>query len=189
MPEPRAKSSSFRELPGRGFADDEIELGYVSGVFGVTGELRLFLFNPRSEALARGADVVLIRPDGSRVGARLKARSGAGKRVLGRIDGVTNPQEAAELMDWRIAIRRADLPETDEDEFYVADLEGLAAICNGREAGRIVSVHETVGGDILEIDTGAPETVFVPAVARYVLDVDVEAGRVLLADDALEEDE
>ena len=67
---------------------DEVRLGRVSGVFGVSGELRLFLHNRESELFAGdGAVVTLVSPSGNRESHRLRSRHGAGKRILGRIEG------------------------------------------------------------------------------------------------------
>jgi len=166
------------ELSGTGIDEDtEVELGRVSGVFGVHGEVRLFLHNPESELLDQPRDVILVGRDGRRRKARLSARSGAGKRILGRIDGITTPEQARELMEERIAIAKSALPEPEEDEWYVHQLVGLAATVGGERIGTVIDVHATDAGDILEIDLGE-ESVFVPAIRELVLEVDVAGGRV-----------
>jgi 16S rRNA processing protein RimM len=183
-----APSGSDREGPvrldGHGLADDEIELGYVSGVFGVAGEVKLFLHNPASGTLDDGLEVVLIRPDGTRFADALRARSGAGKRVIGRFRGVRTREIAQAMKDWVVAVRRDALPPPDEDEFYVWELEGLAVELGGSMIGEVAGVHHTAGGDLLEV-RAAGETHFVPLVARWVVRVDLDGGRVVLADDAL----
>ena len=166
---------------------DEVELGYVSGVFGVRGEVRLFLHHPDSDTLATERRVVFTAPDGRRFTGQLRARSGAGKRILGAIRGVSDPDAAARMMDWTFSIAATDLPEPDDGEYYVFDLEGLDVVVGERVVGTVSAVHETAGGDILEIDAGGREPLFVPIVERFILDVDLDAGRILLAEDALEE--
>jgi ribosomal 30S subunit maturation factor RimM len=70
-------------VSGGAGAPEEVELGYVSGVFGVRGELRVFLHHPDSDTLATERRVIFTAPDGRRFTAFLRARSGAGKRILG----------------------------------------------------------------------------------------------------------
>lgn len=163
-----------------------MELGFISGVFGVQGEVRLFLHNEESDTLDDERRVVLVRGDGTRVEARMRARSGAGKRIIGRIGGLTDREIAASMKGWRVAIAIADLPEPEAGEFYVHDLEGLSVRIGEREVGRVATVHATPGGDVLEIET-ADGRQFVPAIERFVLDVDLDAGAISLADDALDE--
>lgn len=167
---------------GRGMAEDEVELGYVSGVFGVHGEVRLFLHNEDSDTLFQQRRVILVRPDGARFHATLSARTGAGKRVLGTIRHLSDREVAASLKDWKIVIPTADLPDTEPGEYYVWQLEGLDAVAGERVVGKITRVHDNPGGPILEIG-GGPEPEFV--LASAVLSVDLEAKRVVIPEDAL----
>lgn len=175
-------------MPGRGVARDEVELGKVVGVFGVRGEVRLHLHNRESSVLLDApADVVLVAPDGSRRSARLACRPGAGKRILGRIEGLDQREEAAAMKGTRIAMARADLPPTDEGEFYVTDLQHLPVFIDGEAVGKVVDIHTTAGGDLLEARIDG-DSVFVPFASPLVLEVDVEAGQVVLDPAVLEED-
>jgi 16S rRNA processing protein RimM len=172
--------------PGEGIADHEVELGYVSGVFGVHGEVRLFLHNEDSDTLFHARKVVLVRPDGARFRATLSARSGAGKRILGTIRHLDDRELAATLKDWLIVIPTADLPPPEPGEYYVWQLEGLDAVVRDRVVGCITRVHDNPGGSILEI-AGKGEPSFVLANERFVLSVDLPGRRVVLAEDALDD--
>lgn len=166
---------------------DDLELGYVSGVFGVRGEVRLFLFNPDSTFFAEPRVVRLVGPDGART-VTLSARPGAGKRILGRVEGVTSKEEARELMDHRIVVSRASLPELDDDEFYDWQIEGAEVIVDDEVRGRVVSVHHPGPVDLFEIDVGGPEPVFVPCTQELVLHIDVQTPSVTLAPGSLDEE-
>lgn len=146
----------------------DVELGYVSGVFGVRGEVRVFLHNPESELLESACDVWLVTPDGARRAVLLTCRSGAGRRILGAIDGLTDPAEARALQGHRIVVPEADLPSPDEGEFYVRDVEGAEVRIDGARVGTVTRVHAAGAVDILEIDTGGAEPAFVPAVQDFV---------------------
>ena len=160
--------------------EDEVELGKVVGVFGVRGELRVFLHNPGSRLLMGGPkEVTLLLPSGHRRPARLKCRSGAGKRILGRIDGLTDRDEAAALKGTRILVPRATLPAPDEGEYYVADLQGLEVEVDGEVVGRLVDVHSTAAGDLVELTVGS-ETEFVSMSSPHIVEIDVPGGRLVL---------
>jgi 16S rRNA processing protein RimM len=171
---------------GVGLDPGEVELGYVSGVFGVHGEVRLFLHNEGSDTLFAPCSVVLLRPDGARFRVTLSARMGAGKRVIGTIRHLDDREIAASLKDWRVVVPAAELPPTEPGEYYVWQLEGLNAVVGERVVGQIVRVHDNPGVSILEI-TGKPDPHFVLANPRFVLEVDLPGRRVVLAEDALEE--
>lgn len=175
----------LRALTGNGPQPGELELGRVSGVFGFKGELRLFLHNPDTDSFDEPRRVVLLRPDGARFEAVLSARPGAGKRILGWVEGSEGEEAANALVGWTILVARADLPEPDEG-FYVSDVLGWPVFVGERQVGTVTGIHATDGDDVLEIGGGA-EPVFVVMNEHYVLDVDFEARRVVIAEDALVE--
>ncbi|MEN0068503.1 MAG: hypothetical protein AAGA48_40660, partial [Myxococcota bacterium] len=45
---------------------DDLELGYISGIFGIKGEVKLFLFNPESAILQEPRTVKLLGTGGVR---------------------------------------------------------------------------------------------------------------------------
>lgn len=166
----------------------ELELGYVAGVFGFRGDVRLHLHNPASSTLRRPTAVTLVSPAGVRAAATLSARPGAGKRILGRVDGVDTEDGARALVGFRVVIAARALPKPGKDEYYVRDLEGLAVFVAGESVafGRIAQVHGTGVTDVFEIAVpGLREPVFVPFLKRLVAAVDVAGGRVTLTPDAV----
>ncbi len=163
---------------------DRIELGSVVGVFGVRGELRLHLHNRIDSVLAEPRSVVLQESDGTERVAEIRIRPGAGKRIIGRVDGITTPEAAAALVGALVLIERDQLPQTDEGEYYVADLLGLSV---EDEAGTVLgTLADVVPGDrdvwVIALDSGdgfllpGPDT---------VLRVDPEAGVIVVAAGAL----
>ena len=186
-PSPKSSVASvFSPLPGDGRGDDEVELGFISGIFGVRGEVRVHLHNRESDFLSRSRKVVFLAPDGNRYAGSLKCRAGAGKRMLGAIPQVLTREHASELRDWKLLISSKSLPQLEEGEFYVWRVIGLPAMVGDTEVGRVVDVHSSGPVDIFEIQT-ADGLSFVPAL-KGVLTVDVAAGRVELAEDALVEE-
>lgn len=177
----------FSRLPGEGAAADEVELGYLMGAFGVRGEVRVFLHHPESDLLARPKDVVLVGPDGRRWRARLSVRPGAGKRILGRLEGVDDPDVAASLRDWHVYVPRADLPPLADDELWVGELEGATVRIDGQDEGVVLDVQHTAGPDVLVVDTGE-DVRLVPLLKAFFLGFDRAARVVVLAPGALDED-
>lgn len=164
----------------------ELELGRVVGIFGVRGELRLHLHHRESTLLAEGREVVLISPEGERRSGHLSTRSGAGRRVLGKLCGLDDRDEARELMGWRILIDRSALPEPEPGSFYVWAVRGLPVLVGERSIGEVVEVHSPGGGaDVLEVRTPAGP-VFLPLLREVVREIDVAGGRVVVAPDAVD---
>lgn len=77
-----------------------------------------------------------------------------------------------------LELPRDQLPEPEADAYYVFQLIGLeVALADGSALGRVAEVHSYPANDVLELDGGQ----LLPLVAECVLDVDVEAGRIVVA--------
>ena len=153
-----------------------IELGYVSGVFGVKGEVRLFLHDRDSRTLYTPRSVTLTAPDGTKRVARVTARPGAGGRVLARIEGVGTREQAAAMKGWRIAIEQAALPGLEEGEFYVHAVLDLPVFIDGESVGTVRAVHESGPHQMFEIALEGGGLAFVPVLRTHVLAVDPPRG-------------
>jgi len=70
------------------------------------------------------------------------------------------------------------LPPTEEGEYYAFQLVGLEVVEEGgRRLGRVVEVEPGVANDALALDSG----LLLPIVEACVRDVDLAAGRILVA--------
>jgi 16S rRNA processing protein RimM len=127
-------------------------VGRVSGAFGVKGELRIAAYTDDPAALVRYRD--LKRADGS-PGLTLTTGRPHKDALVARAAEVATREDAEALRGLELFVPRDLLPAPDEDEFYLADLIGLAAVTpEGAPLGRIKSVQNFGAGDLLEI---APE--------------------------------
>ncbi len=161
-------------------APDEVALGWIVGVFGIRGEVRVHLHNRESDLLRDGREVVLIGPDGRRVRRTLRTRSGAGGRVLGRLEGVQDRDAARAWMGWEIVLPAEELPDPGPDTWYVRDLLGLEVQDEqGSRLGRLVEVHATGPVDVWEIE-GDDGPWFLPALKERIVAVDLQARRVVV---------
>ena len=158
---------------------EELEIGSVSGVFGVQGEVRLHLHHRDSSLLNSGAAVVLVDPTGRRFRAELSARPGAGGRVLGRFKQAISREQAETLKGWTVRVPVGDLPPLDDGEFWVWQVIGGDVIIDDQVVGEVEEVHHTGPIDVFEVRCpGVVEPFFVPATHEHV--IDVAPGRLVL---------
>jgi 16S rRNA processing protein RimM len=93
---------------------------------------------------------------------------------------VADRNAAEKLVNTRLYIDRARLPQPDADEFYLSDLVGLTATApEGAELGRVTVVHDYGAGASLEI-AGAGAPLLVPFTRACVPEVDLAHGRVVV---------
>lgn len=145
----------------------QILLGSVTGVFGVRGEIRIFLHHRESDFLAVLREVELVRPDGTRHTAQMKARPAAGGRIVAQISGVTDPSRAAAWVGADVFVAREALPAPAEGEFYVSDVVGQPVRSGGVAIGRVTAVHPG-DIDILEVDVDG-STAYLPCLKDRIL--------------------
>jgi 16S rRNA processing protein RimM len=158
-------------------SDDLVCLGALAGAWGVQGAVRLKSFCAEPASIAGYAP--LVTEDGRHFGVTLlRPLSGAFAATL---PGVTTREVAEALKGTRLYAPRDRLPALPDDEFYHADLIGLAVVDTGGAAlGRIKTVLDHGAGDILEIARpGAPD-LLLPFTRAAVPTVDLAAGRVVV---------
>jgi len=155
-------------------------VGAVAGSFGVRGEVRLKCFTAEPEAIA--AYGPLQSEDGARSFEVTLTRPVKGGYAA-RLSGVTSKEAADALRGTRLYVDRAGLPEPDEEEFYHADLIGLAVHdTGGALLGHVKAVQNHGASDLLELRLpDGSQTVLLPFTKAIVPTIDLAAGR-LVAD-------
>jgi 16S rRNA processing protein RimM len=116
---------------------------------GVRGEIRLWPFT--EDPLAVKDYGPLETKDGTRRFEIATLRA-AKDHLVARIKGIDTRDDAETLNGLELYVTREKLPATDDDEFYHADLIGLAAVTAEHVPfGRIIAMHNFGAGDIVEI--------------------------------------
>jgi 16S rRNA processing protein RimM len=159
--------------------NDLICIGSIAGSYGVQGEVRLKSF------CAEPADIASYGPltteDGSRSFTVQLTRPVTGGYGA-RLSGVATKEQADGLRGTALFVDRAKLPSLPDDEFYHADLIGLAVYDTGGAAvGQVSAVHNHGAGDLLEVQPiGAAPAILLPFTRAIVPTVDLLARRVIV---------
>jgi 16S rRNA processing protein RimM len=145
-----------------------VPVGRVGRPHGLDGSFFVEGASGREEAFAVGATLHAAGEPAEIVASK----HGAGGRPVIRLD--RRVPRGAEL-----AVPRETLPPlSDEDEYYVFQLVGLAVEEEGgRVLGRVRDVLEYPANDVLELDSGAS----LPLVAACVRQVDLAGGTIVVA--------
>ena len=102
--------------------------------------------------------------------------------LVARVAGVATRDAAQALTNLELSLDRAVLPPPDEDEFYVADLIGLAAVdAEGTPLGIVIAVPNYGGGDLIEVrPPQGGESLLFPFTKAVVPTINFEARRVTI---------
>lgn len=149
-----------------------IELAAITGAHGVAGEVRLKLLGEGIEALRQHRSF----NDGALTLTKLRPDNKGG--AIARFAEVQGRTAAEKMRGTALTVPREVLPDIAEDEYYHADLIGLAARTDaGDEVGRVIAVHNFGATDIVEIElepvpAKGIKTVMVPMTKQAVLEWD-----------------
>ena len=150
----------------------------IGAAHGVRGAVKLWTFT--EDPFAVKAYGPLMTKDGARQFEIISAREAKG-HLVATLKGVATREDAERLNGVELYVAREKLPATDEDEYYHADLIGLAAVNTANEPlGRVIAIHNFGAGDIIEIAPPHGATMLLPFTNAVVPSVDIAGGRVVI---------
>ncbi|WP_291867928.1 ribosome maturation factor RimM [Bradyrhizobium sp.] len=150
----------------------------IGAPHGVRGAVKLWTFTEDPLAVQRYGP--LLTKDGARSFEVATAREVKG-HLVATLKGIATREEAERLNGIELYIAREKLPDTDEHEYYHADLIGLAAVtAAGEPLGRVAAIHNFGAGDIIEIAPPHGATMLLPFTHAVVPTVDLANGRVTI---------
>jgi 16S rRNA processing protein RimM len=156
----------------------QICVARIGAAHGVRGEVKLWTFTEDPFAVKRYGP--LSTKDGARQFEVTQARE-AKDHLVATFKGVTTRDEAERLNGLELYVAREKLPATEGDEYYHADLIGLAAVTTADEPlGSVVAIHNFGAGDIIEIAPPQGATMLLPFTNAVVPTVDLKGGRVVI---------
>ena len=154
-------------------------IAQIGAAHGVRGEVRLKAFTEDPLSVARyGA---LETEDGTQR-FEIEAVRPAKDMLVARLKGISDRNAAERLKNLRLYVARERLPKPADDEFYHADLVGLAAdSVSGEAVGTVKAVHNFGAGDLLEIEPAAGgDTMMLPFNETVVPVVDIAGRRIVV---------
>ncbi|MGH8854865.1 MAG: ribosome maturation factor RimM [Telluria sp.] len=159
---------------------DLVQVGYVSGAFGIVGGLRVTPFSNDADALLNIKTWWLDKPALRPVTAR-NAKMHGGDVVVTLV-GMRDRNEAEALKGAAVLVPRSEFPKLEEDEYYWSDLIGLDVVnLQGEALGKVTDMMHNGAQAILRIapvvnpdapDAKVPERL-VPFVDQFVKTVDL----------------
>jgi 16S rRNA processing protein RimM len=150
----------------------------IGAAHGVRGAVKLWTFT--EDPLAVKHYGPLMTKDGARQFEVTHVREAKG-HLVATLKGIATREEAERLNGIELYVAREKLPATSEDEYYHADLIGLAAVnAAGEPLGRVIAIHNFGAGDIIEIAPPNGATMLLPFSNAVVPTVDLEGGHVVI---------
>ena len=154
-------------------------LAAVIGAQGLKGAVKVKTFTADPEAL--GAYGALHDSQGRRYEITAFRTAKPGEAVMS-FKGVGDRNAAEALKGIELFVARDALPQTDEDEFYHADLIGLEAFdAHGRMVGKVSAIHNFGASDVIAIHRADGDEVLLAFTRETVPLIDIRGGRIQIA--------
>lgn len=170
-------------IPGVSVPDDLVEVGHITGAFGIRGWVRIKPYSADADALVTAKKWWLDKPqlhDVERLAAKWH-----GDEVVAQLVGVADREAAEKLKGTVVQISRRHFPALDDNEFYWVDLIGLEVVNReGVLLGRVADLMDNGAHPILRVAMPEDETsekqkeLLIPFVEKFVGKVDQEAKRI-----------
>lgn len=160
--------------------DKRVCLGAIVGVHGIKGEVKVKSFTEVDTDIDTYGLVENKKGDKT---YSIKVTGHSKELLRVKIKGVDDRNLAETLVGTEFYVNKAALPETQEDEFYHADLIGLKVIekSSQKEVGKVEGVYNFGAGDILELKVKATNRLeMIPFTKQYVPEVNVKEGYIIV---------
>ncbi|MGC9952885.1 MAG: ribosome maturation factor RimM [Rhizomicrobium sp.] len=157
----------------------DVLFAVIIDAHGLKGEVRVKTFTATPEAL--GAYGPLHAKD-RRTFTLASLRAGKDGEAVVTFREIADRVAAEKLKGVELFVARAALPEAPTEEFYHADLVGLAAEDTlGRRLGKVVAVHNYGASDVLVLARDNGDEVLIAFTRENVPQIDVKSGRLVVA--------
>ena len=154
-----------------------VAMGYIKGVFGVKGWVKIHSDTEYTDSLLDFPQWQLSK-DGQIQTVTIAESKINGDELLVRFEGIADRNAAALLRGYIIEIDRSSFADTEDDEYYWADLVGLTVINREQlNLGTISSLMDTGAHDVLVVD-GDFGRKLIPFVAQYIDEVNIPQKKI-----------
>lgn len=149
------------------------------GAQGLKGEVKAKVFTDTPDALPRYG--VLHTKDGRKLKITAFRPAKEGEAVIA-FEGISDRNAAEALKGTQLFVDRAALPDTEEDEFYHADLIGLEARdSEGRVLGKVAAIHNFGASDVIELARADGDQVHLAFTRETVPHIHIKDGYIIVA--------
>ena len=160
-----------------------LELGKISGVFGVKGWVKVFSYTNPREGITNYSPWH-VKHRGQWREYTLEAGQRQGKTVIVKLKGIDDRDQAMLLNGATIAILPDQLEQLNDNEYYWHQLEGLQVVnTQGIELGRVDHMMETGANDVMVV-RGDRERLIPFTQGHAVVEVDLSNGVITVDWDA-----
>ena len=157
-----------------------LRVGVITSTHGVRGEVKVF---PTTDDVKRFKKLKNVILDTGREQLPLEVESVKFFKQFAilKFKGYDNINDIEKYKGKSLLVNRENAVKLRKDEYFIVDMIGLAVFTeDGKEFGVMKDVLETGANDVYIIDSKEHGEVLIPAIKQCILDVDIEAGKMVV---------
>ncbi|MGN1378166.1 MAG: ribosome maturation factor RimM [Dorea sp.] len=157
--------------------EELLQVGVITSTHGVRGEVKVY---PTTDDATRFKQLkhVLLDTGKETLPLEIQGVKFFKQFVILKFKGIDNINDIEKYKRCPILVERCDAVELEEDEYFIADMIGMAVETeDGKEFGTLKDVIETGANDVYVIDSIEHGEVLVPAIKECILNVNIEECR------------
>ncbi|NCP62294.1 MAG: 16S rRNA processing protein RimM [Alphaproteobacteria bacterium] len=167
-------------------AEQRVCLGVIMAPHGIQGEVKLKSFTQDPKNVGAYGPLFLDNGEDKLTLLKLRSPKVVSRETVfvARFKEVEDRETAQRLTGQKLYVLKDKLPKLAEpNDFYFEDLIGLKILSTDKrkEIGRVLAVFDFGAGEILELELkGYKESVMLPFLKEWVVEINVEAGFLIL---------
>ena len=147
----------------------KILVGKISNPHGIKGWVKVISFTDPIENILSYKKWTLSDNETEKT-CQLEDSRIQGNKIVIKLEGVNDRDDADLLKNLQIKVNRFDLPKLDENSYYWGDLIDFNVIdIKGKHVGKVDSLFSTGSNDVLVIIDEAKERLLVPFIMEEVI--------------------
>lgn len=157
--------------------EELLQAGVITTTHGIRGEVKVF---PTTDDVHRFEDLDSVLLDTGKEYMELEIENVKyfKQYAILKFKGIDNINDIEKYKGRSLYVTRDQAIPLEEDEYYIADLIGLAVYLeNGEKFGVLKDVMETGANDVYIVETEEGKEVLIPAIHECILDIDIEENR------------
>lgn len=133
-----------------------VSIGKIVAAHGVKGLVKI---------LPYGGDISLLKGEvftKDNAPLEITLKNSAGKYILASVKNITDRDQAEDIAGTEIFTTQENLPDLNDNQYYIKDLIGLSAVEDGKTIGKIIAIDNFGAGDLIEIKPKSGDSFYVP---------------------------
>lgn len=145
-------------------------IGKIVEPHGLKGEVLIFSFSGQPENIQHYPQLFLVAPSCRATQHFTIAKSRIkGKALIAQLHSITDRNQAEALVGMGVLVRKEDLPQPGENEFYLYQMEGLPVFTiDGRRLGMVTSIFSNGAQELLVIQDDGDNEYMIPVLESII---------------------